>query len=183
MIDTAVFEEAEKRMTKTLEALQRDFSGVRTGRATPALVERIPVEAYGQEMPLKQLASISVPEPRLLVVQPWDKSQLGAIERAILKSDLGIHPTNDGVVIRLAFPPLTEERRKDLVRMVRRMAEDGRVAVRNIRRDAIDEVKKMEGIREDEVHRAQDQIQKLTDRFTGEIDRALEIKEKEIMEV
>jgi ribosome recycling factor len=183
MIDTTLFHHTEERMQKTLESLRKDFATIRTGRATPALVERIVVSAYGTEMPLNQLAGISVPEPRMLVIQPWDKSQMSAIEKAILKSDLGITPTNDGQVIRLAFPPLTEERRKDLVKLARKMAEEARVAVRNIRRDALEDLEKMQGVPEDEIKRAKDQVQKLTDKYIEEVARSLEIKEKEILEV
>lgn len=183
MIETSVFNQTEERMKKTHESLARDFSTIRTGRATPALLDRIVVEAYGSEMPLNQVANIAVPEPRLLTVQPFDRNNLHTIERAIQKSDLGINPSNDGVMIRLAFPPLTEDRRKDLVKLARKMTEEARVAMRNIRRDALDSLKKMEGAPEDEVKRAQEDIQKMTDRHIDEIGRALAAKEKEIMEV
>lgn len=183
MIETSVFNQTEERMKKTHEALARDFSTIRTGRATPALLDRIVVEAYGSEMPLHQVANIAVPEPRMLTVQPFDRNNMHSIERAIQKSDLGINPSNDGVMIRLAFPPLTEDRRKDLVKLARKMTEEARVAMRNIRRDALDSLKKMEGAPEDEVKRAQEDIQKMTDRHIDEIGRALAAKEKEIMEV
>lgn len=183
MIETSVFRQADERMKKTHESLARDFHSIRTGRATPALLDRITVEAYGSEMPLNQVASIAVPEPRMLTVQPYDRSNLHTIERAIQKSDLGINPMNDGVLIRLAFPPLTEDRRKDLVKLARKMTEEARVAMRNIRRDAIDEIKRLENAPEDEVKRAQDEIQKLTDRHMDDLTRALAQKEKEIMEV
>lgn len=184
MIETStLFKSVEDRMNKTLDALARDFSTLRTGRATPALLDRITVEAYGSEMPLNQVASISVPEPRLLTVQAYDKGNVKAIEKAILQSDLGINPSNDGQVIRLAFPPLTEERRKDLVKIARKMAEEARVSLRNIRRDALDELKKMDGAPEDEVKRAQEDIQKRTDRHIEDVGKALTAKEKEIMEV
>ncbi len=183
MIQSELYQETESRMKKTIEALHRDFAKIRSGRATPALVEKLPVEAYGQEMPLNQLATLAVPEPRLLVIQPYDKNNLSAIERAIHKSDLGINPNNDGTVIRLNFPPLTAERRKELVKVIKKRAEEARVALRNIRREAMEELKKAEGVPEDEVKRSQDEIQKLTDRYNGEVSKSLEIKEKEIMEV
>lgn len=183
MIETSVFKDTEDRMKKTHEALARDFSTIRTGRATPALLDRIVVEAYGSEMPLNQIATIAVPESRMLSIQPFDKNNMHAIERAIQKSDLGINPTNDGIQIRLAFPPLTEDRRKDLVKLARKMTEEARVAMRNIRRDALDSLKKLDGAPEDEVKRAQEDIQKMTDRHIDEIGKALGAKEKEIMEV
>ncbi|MEW6280496.1 MAG: ribosome recycling factor [Candidatus Eremiobacterota bacterium] len=177
-----LFTDTEDRMKKTLESLGRDFRTIRTGRATPALIERITVDAYGQEMPINQLASVNVPEARMLVIQPWDKSQIGAIEKAIMKSDLGITPTNDGQVIRLAFPPLTEDRRKELVKVIKKKAEEARVSMRNIRRDALEHLKGLE-LPEDQEKRAQDQVQKLTDRYIEEISKSLDVKEKEIMEV
>ncbi len=183
MIDTSLLNQTEERMKKTQESLARDFSSIRTGRATPALLDRIVVEAYGSEMPLNQVGNIAVPEPRMLSIQPFDRHNLHAIERAIQKSDLGINPTNDGVQIRLAFPPLTEDRRKDLVKLARKMTEEARVALRNIRRDALDALKRLEGAPEDEVKRTQEQIQKLTDRIIEELGRVLAAKEKEIMEV
>jgi ribosome recycling factor len=174
------------RMEKTIQALKRDLATLRAGRATPALLEKVTVEYYGSEMPLNQMANISAPEPRLLVIQPWDKSALGEIERAILKSELGLTPTNDGNVIRIAIPALTEERRAELVKVVKKTGEEAKVAIRNIRRDANDEVKKMEkngDVSEDEARRAQDEVQKLTDRFIKEADQVVESKEKEVMEV
>ncbi|MGE0493569.1 MAG: ribosome recycling factor [Vulcanimicrobiota bacterium] len=182
-MDTIAFDDYEEKMMKSIESLGRDFAAVRSGRASPALVEKVMVEAYGTEMPLNQVASISVPEARLLVIQPFDKNNIAAIERAIHKSDLGINPSNDGSVIRLGFPALTEERRKDLVKMVKKRAEEARVSIRNIRRDAMEDIKKVDGVPEDEVKRSQDQVQKLTDRYVDEIDRSLDNKEKEIMEV
>jgi len=183
VIETNLLNQTEERMKKTQESLARDFSSIRTGRATPALLDRIVVEAYGSEMPLNQVGNIAVPEPRMLSIQPFDRHNLHAIERAIQKSDLGINPTNDGVQIRLAFPPLTEDRRKDLVKVARKMTEEARVALRNIRRDALDALKRLEGAPEDEVKRTQEQIQKLTDRIIDELGKVLASKEKEIMEV
>ncbi len=186
MLDPDIFKDTEERMQKSIEAMKKDFIGIRTGRASPALLDTIKVNAYGQEMAIKQVATISVPEPRMIVIQPWDKSVIGEIEKAIQKSDLGINPVNDGKLIRLVFPPLTEERRKDLVKLVKKRAEEAKISIRNIRRDAIEYLKELEKegeISEDDQHRGQDQIQKITDKFTKEIDRILSIKEKEIMEV
>jgi len=177
--------QAEERMQKVVEFFRQELATLRAGRASPALVERIRVDYYGTPTPLNQLASISVPEPRLLVIQPWDKNALGDIERALLKSELGITPNNDGNVIRLTIPQLTEERRNELIRLVRKKAEEQRVAVRNIRRDANDELKKLhhEGeITEDEYHRALEDVQKLTNRYIEQIDQLLAGKETEIRE-
>ena len=186
MLDPDIFKDTEERMQKSIEAMKKDFIGIRTGRASPALLDTIKVNAYGQEMTIKQVATISVPEPRMIVIQPWDKSVIGEIEKAIQKSDLGINPVNDGKLIRLVFPPLTEERRKNLVKLVKKRAEEAKISIRNIRRDAIEYLKELEKegeISEDDQRRGQDQIQKITDKFTKEIDRILSIKEKEIMEV
>ncbi len=180
--DKELFKDTEDRMKKGLEALAREFRATRTGRATPALIERLTVEAYGQDMPINQVASITVPDARMLVIQPWDKSQMSAIEKAIQKSDLGITPTNDGTVIRLSFPALTEDRRKDLVKQIKKKAEDARVALRNIRRDALEHLKGLE-LPEDQEKRGTEQIQKLTDKYIEEVSHAIETKEKEIMEV
>ncbi|MGI6146184.1 MAG: ribosome recycling factor [Firmicutes bacterium] len=177
---------AEGKMKDTVEAAVKDFATVRTGRANPALLDRIVVDYYDTPTPLNQLASVSAPEPRLLVITPWDKSVLGKIERAIQKSDLGLVPTNDGNVIRLVIPHLTEERRRDLVKLVRKMAEEKRVAIRNVRRDAIERFRAMEKegtITEDDLKRAQDEVQKLTDKYIGEVDKLLADKEVEIMQV
>jgi len=176
---------AEK-MEKAIQVLKRDLASMRAGRATPALLEKVTVSYYGSEMPVNQLASISAPEPRLLVVQPWDKSALPEIERAILKSELGLTPTNDGNVIRIAIPALTEERRAELVKVVKKSGEEAKVAIRNVRRDANEEIKKMGKngeISEDDVRRGQDEIQKLTDRYIREVDEVIAAKEKEIMEI
>ncbi len=181
-----VYTEAEEKMKKVVAAYQRELSTMRAGRATPALLDRIEVDYYGTPTPLNQLAGITAPEPRLLVVQPWDKNSIGEIEKAILKSDLGLTPTNDGSVIRLSIPQLTEERRKELVKFVRKKAEDSKVSIRNIRRDANDSIKQLEKdseISEDERRRGQDDIQEITDKKIEEIDSILEQKEKEMMEV
>ena len=184
-IDSALKDAAEK-MVKAAAHLKEDLSAFRTGRATPALLNRVTVDYYGAPVPLQQLASMSVPEPRTLMVQPFDKSAIGSIEKAILTSDLGITPSNDGNVIRLAFPPLTEERRRDLVKQVHARAEDGRVAVRNVRRHHKDELEKLEKqheISEDDLKRAEKELQKLTDQHVAEIDEIQRHKEQELMEV
>jgi ribosome recycling factor len=176
--------EAEQKMQAAVEHVGSEFSTVRTGRANPQLLHRIQVSYYGSPTPLQQLASIAVPEPRLLVVQPFDKSTVSDIEKAIQQADLGLNPTNDGSVIRIAFPPLTEERRKDLIKMVRNMAEDGRVAVRNVRRHAKTDMEALHGeISDDDIRRGEDELQKLTDRFTERIDHVLGNKEEELLEV
>ncbi|MEC0373053.1 ribosome recycling factor [Paenibacillus chibensis] len=176
---------AEERMEKAIGALKRDLATLRAGRATPALLDRIQVEYYGAMTPLNQLANINTPDTRTLMIQPWDKSSLSDIERAIMKSDLGLTPANDGNTIRLVIPPLTEERRTELVKMTKKFGEEAKVAIRNIRRDANDDIKKMEktDISEDESRRHQDDIQKTTDKFIAEVDKVLVAKEKEIMEV
>lgn len=181
-----VLKEAEDRMLKAVEALKREYATIRAGRANPNMLDKITVEYYGTQTPVNQLANISVPEPRMLTIQPWDKSSLPMIEKAILKSDLGLNPSSDGTVIRLLIPQLTAERRTEIVKTVKKKAEDSRVAVRNIRRDSNDELKKLEKdhtASEDEVKRAQDDVQKMTDKFVKEIDRIMGTKEKEIMEV
>lgn len=173
-------------MKAAVAAAKRDFGAIRTGRASTSLLDRITVDYYGVATPLNQLAAISAPEPRLLAIQPWDKTQIKAIEKAILESDLGLTPTSDGSIIRIVIPQLTEERRRELVRVVRKEAEEKRVVVRNTRREANDELKKLEKekqISEDESRRAQEKVQELTDRYIREIDQLLEAKEKEIMEV
>jgi ribosome recycling factor len=184
-IETAM-RDAEHKMDQALTHMKDDLGGIRTGRAAPAVLNRVTVEYYGTPVPLNQLAGVTVPEPRLLQVQPFDKSAIGAIEKAIMTSDLGITPNNDGNVIRLAFPPLTEERRKELVKQVHHRAEEGRVAVRNVRRHAKDEMEKLEhdgAISEDDLARAEKDLQKLTDRFVAEIDQIQGHKEQELMEV
>lgn len=180
-----IIKDARNRMGKSIENLQLELSTLRTSRATPALVENIKVEYYSANVPLKQIASISLPEARMILIQPWDPNALSAIEKAILKSELGITPNNDGKVIRLILPPLTEERRQELVRFVKRLAEESKVAVRNIRRDANEDVKKLEKnseITQDERYKAQDEIQKITDEHIERIDEILQLKEKEILE-
>jgi ribosome recycling factor len=184
-IDTAM-QDAEHKMDQAVTHLKDDLAGIRTGRATPAVLNRVMVEYYGTPVPLNQLASVNVPEPRLLQVQPFDKGAIGAIEKAIQSSDLGITPNNDGNVIRLAFPPLTEERRRELVKQVHHRAEEGRVAVRNVRRHSKDEMEKLEhdgAISQDDLMRAEKDLQKLTDRFVAEIDQIQGHKEQELMEV
>jgi ribosome recycling factor len=181
-----VLADAESRMGKAMDALRRDLGTIRTGRASPSLVERLTVEYYGTPTPLNQLAGISVPEPRLLVIQPYDRSIIGAIEKAIMSSDLGVTPSNDGEKIRLPFPQLTEERRKELVKIAHQRAEDGRVAVRNVRRHAKDELEKLQrsgGISEDDLKRAERDLQKETDQHVHEIDQLLAHKEKELHEI
>ena len=178
--------DAAQRMDKSVEATLEHFNSVRTGRAAPALLDRITIDYYGQQTPLKQLATISAPEARLLTVQPFDPNSLGSIERAIQESDLGVVPSNDGKIIRLPIPQLTEERRKDLIKVVRQMAEDGRVAIRNVRRDVMHHLKELVDTGEvgsDEEHRAEDHVQKLTDEHTQRIDELLKKKEAEILEV
>ena len=185
MIDE-VLDELRQRMEKSVEVLQDDLLGIRTGRASPALVERLPVEYYGTMTPLNQMASIAAPEPRLLVIRPWDLSALSDIERALLKSDLGLTPLNDGKLIRLNIPRLTEERRRELVKVVARRVEEARVAVRNLRRDALQDLKEFEKekmISEDDFFRGKDSVQELTDEFIEKIDEMGKRKEAEVMEI
>jgi ribosome recycling factor len=186
MSDNQHLKDAESKMSKALEATRSEFASVRTGRATPALLDRLHVEAYGSAVPLKQVASVSTPDARSLLIQAFDRNTVGDIRKAIEKSDLGLTPNIDGSTIRLSVPPLTEDRRKDLVKVVRKKAEDGKIAVRNVRHKAHDELKaelKDHKITEDESKRLQDQLQKITDKFTKEIDALVGTKEKEIMEV
>jgi ribosome recycling factor len=176
----------EPKMTRAVEVLERDLQGIRTGRASTALVERIHVEYYGTSTPLNQLAGISVPEQHQIVIQPWDRSVLGAIEKAILKSDLGLTPNVDGTAVRLNIPQLTEERRRDIVRMVHRRMEEARVEIRNLRREAADAIKREERdgtLGTDEAHRELDVLQKVTDREIAEVDKVGGTKEREVMEV
>ena len=185
MIDDVV-NDAGRRMDKTVENTRHEFTTIRTGRASAALLERVQVEAYGTKMPINQVATTSVPEPRLLTITPYDKSIMRDIERSIQESDLGLTPSNDGQLIRLPIPELTEERRKELVKQVRHLAEEGRVAARNIRRDAIHHLKDAEKNGEagaDDVRRAEERLQKVTDEHVAAIDSALKAKEAEIMEV
>ena len=179
-------QDATRRMDKSVEAAQAEFATLRTGRASPALLDRVQIDYYGQQTPLKQLATINAPEPRMITVQPFDPSSVGSIERAIQESDLGLTPSNDGKLIRLPIPQLTEERRKELVKVVRQMAEEGRVAVRNVRRDVMHHLKELVDkgeVGSDEEHRAEERVQKLTDEHTKHIDDLLKHKELEVMEV
>lgn len=185
MVDD-VLREAERRMKKTIEHVREDFATIRTGRASGSLLNRVVVDYYGQSTPLNQIASIAVPEPTLLVVSPYDKGIMENVEKAILQSELGLTPINDGNVIRLPIPKLTEERRKELTRLVRSKAEEGRVSIRNVRRDAIEELRAFEKeseISKDDLHRGQEEAQKLTDKYIAEADGMLKVKEKELMEV
>jgi ribosome recycling factor len=178
--------DASRRMDKSIEATRAELNGVRTGRASAALLDRIQIDYYGQQTPLRQLATINVPEPRMLTIQPFDPNSMKAIERAIQESDLGLTPSNDGKVIRLPIPQLTEERRKELVRYVRHLGEEGRVAVRNVRRDVIHHLKELVDngdVGADEEHRAEQRVQELTDQHTKSIDELLKHKEAEILEV
>jgi ribosome recycling factor len=179
-----VLKETRRKMDKVLEAMARDLSRVRTGRASVAILEGIKVECYDTSMPLSQVASLAAPESRLLTVQPWDSAVLGDIERAILKSDLGLNPVNDGKIIRLPIPALTTERRKELVKMVKKMEEEAKVAVRNVRREANEDFKEMKKekiLSEDEAHRGQDEVQKITDEYVKKVEGQSAEKEKEIM--
>lgn len=182
----ATLSDAEKQMKKVVEFFRQELATIRAGRATPALVNNIKVDYYGTSTPLNQMATISAPEPRLLVIQPWDKSVIEDVERAILKSDLGITPNNDGTVIRLAIPQLTEERRTELVKTISKKAEEQRVNIRNIRREANEMLRDLENdgeITEDQYHRALDDVQELTDTYIDKVDSLLAAKEEEIMEV
>lgn len=185
MIDETLAE-AERRMKAAVSVLQRDLDTIRTGRARPALVENLKVDYYDSTLPLNQLATITAPEPRLITIQPWDRQALGPIEKAIQKSDLGLNPINDGHTIRLVIPQLTEERRKELVKVVHKKVEEGRVAVRNVRRHSVEELRlldKEKKVSEDEDRRAQEQLQKLTDRYIQEIERLGKEKEAELLEI
>jgi len=185
MLDDVLLD-VEERMEGAVTALNADLLGIRTGRATPALVDKIQVEAYGGVMPLNQVATISIPEPRLIMIRPWDASTIGDIQRAILKSDIGLTPNNDGKVIRLAIPPLTDERRRDLVRMLNRRLEEARVSIRNVRRDGMRmmaDLEKSKDITEDDHFKGKDDLQELTDDYVKKVDAAGEQKEAEIMEV
>jgi ribosome recycling factor len=183
---TEILSDAERKMLRAVEAMERDFQGLRTGRASTSLVERLHVDYYGTQTPLNQLASISVPEPHQIVIQPWDRGVLSAIDKAIQKSDIGIMPNVDGTVVRLNIPPLTEERRRDIVRSVHKRMEEARVEVRNLRREANDSLKKEERdgtLGADEARRQLDQLQKITDRVIADVDRLGDAKEQEVMEV
>lgn len=183
---STVIDDCERRMAKTLDVLNVDLSAIRTGRASPSLLDKIQVDAWGSAQPIQSIATIAVPEARMLSIQPWDPSLIGAIEKAILKSDLGITPNNDGAVIRLALPALNEQRRNDLAKQVKKRAEESKIAVRNVRRDADTGLKKLEKdgkLSQDELRRALDRVQKLTDGLVKQVDEAAERKEKEVKEV
>jgi ribosome recycling factor len=185
-MSSEILADAEHKMSRAVEAMERDFQGLRTGRASTSLVERLTVDYYGTQTPLNQLAGISVPEAHQIVIQPWDRSVLGAIEKAIQKSDIGLVPNVDGTVVRLNIPPLTEERRKDLVKVVHKRMEEARVEIRNIRRDASHDLQKEERegtVGADESHRQLEALQKTTDRFIAEVDRLGGVKEQEVLEV
>ena len=181
MIDS-LLSEANTKMDQAVEHTVHEFAGVRTGRANPGLLSRVTVDYYGTKTPLQQLASFSVPEARMLIVQPYDKGAMAAIERGIQEADLGLNPSNDGNIIRLAFPQLTEERRRELIKVVRGLAEDGRVAIRNVRRHSKDSIE-AEDVSEDDIRRAEKELQELTDKHTASIDDALHRKEEELLEV
>jgi ribosome recycling factor len=181
-----VLEKCETKMKKSVDSLSKEFSALRTGRASASLLDKIRVDYYGNETPINQVATVSVPEARMIVIQPWDKSLLSAIEKAILKSDLGLPPNNDGKLLRLNFPPLNEERRKQLVKSAKSTAEQSKIAIRNIRREAMDELKKMQkagDISEDDQKEGENKIQKMTDSYIAEIGTLTDGKEKEIMEI
>jgi ribosome recycling factor len=181
-----VYEEVERKMERSIEALRKDLSRIRTGRASLALLDGISVDYYGTATALNQMATLAVPESRLITIQPWDKTQIGPIEKAIQRSDLGLTPTNDGTLIRLSIPPLTADRRKDLVKQVKKVGEETKIALRNVRRDGNDMLKSLEKdklVSEDDWRRGQDQVQKITDRYIAHIDEILQSKEHEVMEV
>ena len=185
-MSSEILADADHKMSRAVDAMERDFQGVRTGRASTSLVERLTVDYYGTQTPLNQLAGISVPEAHQIVIQPWDRSVLGAIEKAIQKSDIGLVPNVDGTVVRLNIPPLTEERRKDLVRVVHKRMEEARVEIRNLRREASEALKKEEKdgtVGADESRRSLDNVQKLTDRYIADVDRLGQTKEQEVLEV
>lgn len=185
MINETV-KETKLRMENTIENVRSEFGKLRTGKASPALLDGITVDYYGSNMPIRQVANVSAPEPRLLVIQPWEKSMLSEIEKAILKSDLGLNPSNDNMVIRIPIPQLNQERREDLVKVAKKIAEENKIAIRNVRRDANDKLKKAEknhDISEDDMHRSMDKIQDITDQYSDKIDELLKRKEDEIMEI
>jgi len=185
MIDE-ILADGEDRMKKTVEAVQRELTAIRTGHAHVGLVDHVRVEYYGSLLPVNQMATVAAPEARLLTIQPWDRGALSAIEKALLKSDLGLTPSNDGQIIRLAIPPLTEQRRKELIKVVHKRVEDGHVAVRNVRRDCLEHLRRLvheKQVSEDDQHKAQDQLQKVTDRYVAQIDQRGREKEAELTEV
>lgn len=181
-----VYEEVEHKMERSIEALRKELSRIRTGRASLALLDGIALDYYGTPTPLNQMATLAVPESRLITIQPWDKTQMGAIEKAIQRSDLGLTPTNDGTLIRLSIPALTADRRKDLVKQVKKVGEESKIALRNVRREGNENLKSFEKekmVSEDDARRGQEQVQKITDRFIANVDEILEIKEHEVLEV
>jgi ribosome recycling factor len=178
--------DAQSQMDRAVDAMRREFAGVRTGKASPALLDLVRVDAYGSKMPLNQVASVAVPEPRMLLVQPWDKTLLPVVEKAIRSAELGLNPANDGNVIRVPIPALNEERRREMVRLLHKMAEEGRIAVRHARQEANKQIKAREQAHEigtDEAHREMEEVQKLTDEYIGKIDQLLKAKEEEVLEV
>lgn len=178
--------DARSHMEKAVEAMRRDFTSVRTGKASPTLLDTVRVDAYGSKMPINQVGTVSAPEPRMLIIQPWDKGLLKAIETGITQADLGLNPSNDGNIIRVPIPQLTEERRKDMVKLLHKIAEEGRVAIRHARQEANKDIKKKQAdheVSEDDAHRQMDQVQKLTDEYIGKIEQLLKAKEQEVMEV
>ena len=178
-----ISKDAKQSMRKAVDNTKRELATIRSGKATTSLLDTVRVEAYNQQMPLNQVASVNAPEPQLLTVQPWDKSLIGTIEKGILTADLGLNPSNDGTLIRVPLPPLTEERRKELVRIVRKLAEEGRVAIRHARTEALHEIKKVEHVSDDDKHRTDSEIQKLHDQAIEQITSLIKAKEEEIMEV
>jgi ribosome recycling factor len=178
-----VSKKAKQQMRKAVENTQRELATIRSGKATTSLLDTIRVDAYGQQLPLNQVGTVAAPEPRMLTVQPWDKTLIAAVEKAILTADLGLNPSNDGTLVRIPLPPLTEERRKELVKIVHKLAEEGRVAVRHARQEALGTIKKVEHVSDDDKHRADGDVQKLHDEAIHEIEELVEVKEAEIMEV
>ena len=181
----AIYKDSKDKMTKAVDGLKQECSRLRTGRATPALLDGVRVEYYGSQIPISQVANVSVPDPKLIVIQPWDANAIAAIEKGIIKSDLGLNPQSDGKIIRVPIPSLTDERRKDLVKLVKKLGEDSKVAIRNIRRQANDTLKakeKTKEVSEDDSKKGHDQVQKFTDEYIAQVDKMLEAKEKEIME-
>jgi len=182
----STLQQASQKMDRAIEALRREFGGVRTGKASPQLLDSVRVDAYGSHVPLNQVATVSAPEPRLLIIQPWDRAMMTPIEKALQTSDLGLNPANDGKIIRVPIPPLTEQRRKEYVKILHKFAEEARVAIRQVRKDANDDIKKRQkdsGMSEDDARREQDETQKLTDRYIHQVEELLKHKEAEVMEV
>lgn len=178
-----IIQQAREHMRKAVENTRRELATIRTGKATTSLLDTVKVEAYGQHLPLNQVASVAAPEPRLLTVQPWDRSLIGAVEKAIRASDLGLNPTNDGTIIRIPLPPLTEERRRELVKVVHKLTEEGRIAVRHARSDALSKIKKLEHVSEDDKRRHEKEVQKLHDEAMEQLETIMKAKEREVLEV